>query len=409
MKLAYKAIDESGSAVADTIEALSVADATETLRRQGLNVTSLADASGPSASPARRGPTVRGRTRRLKSLALLARQLAVLVRTGTPLAQALEAIERQLDPGPWRTVVADLHRQIEQGTSLADAMARHPACFNSVCLSLIAAGEASGKLDPLLERLARLTRQQLKIRRALIGALVYPALLMAVGVAVVTLMIAFVLPRFAELFASLDAPLPPTTKVLITMSDALRSSWWILAAAIAVVAVAAKFLLSTRAGRRGFDTAVVRLPYVGELMRNLVTARLARLLGVLLESHVPLLEALKLVRESTGNCLYSELIGEAEDAVVRGESLSSTLSASPLINSYVAEAIRHGERSGQISPVLLDMAEFMEEENESVVQTVARLLEPLMLIVLGVIVGVIALSIFLPLFDLTALTHGGGG
>ena len=210
MKLTYKAIDESGSEVADTIETLSVADATETLRRQGLNVTSLADASGPSASPARRGPTVRGRTRRLKSLALLARQLAVLVRTGTPLAQALEAIERQLDPGPWRTVVADLHRQIEQGTSLADAMARHPAWFNSVFLSLIAAGEASGKLDPLLERLARLTRQQLKIRRALIGALVYPALLMVVGVAVVTLMIAFVLPRFAELFASLDAPLPPT-------------------------------------------------------------------------------------------------------------------------------------------------------------------------------------------------------
>jgi type II secretory pathway component PulF len=350
----------------------------------------------------------RGGNRRLKSLALLSRQLAVLVRTGTPLADALNAIERQIAPGPWKAVVADLHRQVEQGSSLSEAMARHPTWFDPVCLSLVTVGESSGNLDELLERLSNLIRQQLKIRRAVIGAMLYPVLLLAVGIAVVAVMVCFVLPRFADLFANLDAPLPPSTKVLIVMSDTLRADWWIFLGAIVMTAVAAKVYAATASGRRGLHSAAVSVPYLGEVVRNLITARLARLLGVLLDSRVPMLDSLKLLRDSTGNCHYAELIGRAEEAVARGESLSSALGTSPLINPYVAEALRHGERSGQISPVLLDMAEFMDEENEVVVRTASRLLEPLMLIVLGAIVAVIALSIFMPLFDLTSLTHGGG-
>lgn len=188
----------------------------------------------------------------------------------------------------------------------------------------------------------------------------------------------------------------------------LRGRWWMILIALVAAAVATKFAFSRPAGRRGLDRALVRLPGCGHVVRSLLTARFARVLGVLLESRVPLLEALELVRRSTGNILYTDLLGQAHEAVVRGESLSGVLATSTLINPYVSEAIRHGEQSGQISPVLLEMAEFMDEENDSLVSTLARLVEPIMLIVLGGIVAVIAISIFLPLFDLTSLAGGGG-
>lgn len=408
MKLVYQAIDESGREVADSIEAVSIADANEKLRDRGLYMTSITEDSSESSSPARHPPAKVGRTRRLKSLALFSRQLAMLVRTGTPLAQALGAIQRQLPAGTWREVLVDLRRQIEEGSTLSTAMDAHPAFFDSVCRSLVAAGEASGKLDAMLQRLAQLTRQQLKIQRSVTEALIYPCMLLVIGTVVVTVMIVFVLPRFEGLFASLDAPLPPSTMVLMAISDFVRSKWWLLTAVALVIAVGATLGLSTKAGRRLTDRWVVGLPLLGGVARSLMTARFARLLGVLLDSQVPMLEALTLVRNSAGNFLYATLIGEAHDTVVRGESLSSVLGRSPLISPYVSEAIRHGEQSGQVSPVLLDIADFMDEENDVVVRTAAKLLEPIMLILLGLVVAVIALSIFIPLFDLTSLAHGGG-
>ena len=406
MRLTYEAVDETGKDVADEIEAISAADATETLAGLGLTVTTI--------SETRRAPvatntshTVRGQPRRLKNLALMARQLAVLIRTGTPLADALGAIVRQLPDGPWRNVVSDVHAQVEGGSTLSDAMRRYPACFNDISTSLVAAGESSGQLESLLDRLSLLTRQQLKVQRTLMSAMIYPLLLMGVGIVVVAVMIVFVLPRFEDLFSTLDAPLPPSTEFLMAVAEFVRGRWWMIILALVAMAVATKFTLSRPAGRRGLDCALVRLPGCGHVVRSLLTARFARVLGVLLDSRVPLLEALELVRVSTGNILYTDLLGQAHEAVVRGESLSAVLATSPLISPYVSEALRHGEQSGQMSPVLLEMAEFMDEENESLVSTMARLVEPIMLLVLGGVVAMIAISIFLPLFDLTSLAGGG--
>ncbi|MHC4106892.1 MAG: type II secretion system F family protein [Planctomycetota bacterium] len=407
MKLAYKAVDHAGSVVNDSIEALTVADASERLRQRGLYVTSIAEQPVTSSNGAQEEAPRRLKIRRLKNITLLSRQLSVLVRTGTPLAQALDAIERQLAPGPWRDVMSDIHRKIEEGTTLSAAMGEHDDYFDPVCTSLVAAGESSGQLDEMLDRLSRLTRQQLKIRRSLTSALMYPALLACVGMTVVTVMLVFVLPRFGDLFRTLDAPLPPTTQVLISISNLFKSHWWALAIAAAAAAVGVWAVMWTGAGRRAWDTLAVRAPYLGHVTRSLLTARLARLLGVLLESQVPLLEALKLTRHSTGNRLYGTLVEEAEAAVTSGEPLSSVFVGSALISPSLAEALRHGEQSGQVAPVLLDMADFMDEENEVIVRTMARLLEPVMLIVLGLVVGLIALSIFLPLFDLTAIAQGG--
>ena len=404
MRLAYRAIDRTGQEVNDLLEAAGLEEAGEELRRRGLLVTSLTEDSRTPVQRRHRSAGRRGR--RLKELAMFSRQLALLVRTGTPLADALGALESQLAPGPWRATVADLHRRVEEGTTLSDAMERHPGYFDQVCQSLIAAGESSGQLDGMLDRFAHLTRQQLKIWRTVSGAMIYPILLALVGVAVVVLMLGFVLPRFTGLFETLDAPLPPTTKVLMALSASLRSFWWAYTAAAVAVVTGVALSLRSPAGRRAMGSAVVELPWLGGIARDLLTARFARLLGVLLGSQIPLLEALSITRRSTGNGRYAELVAEAEESVVRGEALSTVLARSPLINPYVSEAVRHGEQSGHVSPVLLEMAEFMDEENDALIATLTRLIEPIMLIAMGIIVAVIAVSLFMPLFDLTSLTQG---
>ncbi len=403
MRLAYRAIDQLGQEVSDSVEAAGVEEAGEVLRQRGLLVTSLDEVSSTTVTLSRSGGR---RGRRLRDLALFSRQLALLVRTGTPLADALGAMERQLTAGPWRSVVADLHRRVEEGTTLSEAMERYPAYFDQVCQSLVAAGESSGQLDQMLDRFAHLTRQQLKIWRTVTNALVYPALLAVVGIAVVGLMLGFVLPRFGGLFETLDAPLPPTTELLMALSESMRSSWWMYLAVAVPAAIGVTVLVSSQAGRRFGNRTLVQLPWVGGIARGLLTARFARLLGVLLDSQIPLLEALSITRRSTGNSRYAELVEEAEESVVRGENLSAVLGRSPLISPYVSEAVRHGEQSGHVSPVLLEMADFMDEENDALVHTLTTLIEPIMLIVLGAVVAVIAVSLFMPLFDLTSLTQG---
>lgn len=348
-----------------------------------------------------------GRGRRLKDLSMFARQLAVLVRTGTPLAQAMDAIQKAISPGAWFNVIEDLRRKVDEGSALSDAMLQHKDYFDPVCSSLIAAGEASGELDSMLSRLSDLTRQQLRIRRSVGGALVYPALLMTIGVIVVIVMIGFVLPQFAGLFETLDAPLPPSTQVLMAISGFIRDKWWMLLIIGGIACVSAKYAISTEKGSRALDKVLVKLPYVGTFLRNLITARIARLLGVLLGSQVRLLEALQLTKQATTNACYNDLLQEAEDAVSQGEPLSLTLARSFLINPSLSEAIKHGEQSGQLGVVLLDMSEFMDEENDIVVKTLASILEPVILIILGIVVGCIAISMFLPLFDLTSLAQGG--
>ncbi|MEE8154469.1 MAG: type II secretion system F family protein, partial [Phycisphaerales bacterium] len=215
------------------------------------------------------------------------------------------------------------------------------------------------------------------------------------------------LPRFAGLFETLDAPLPPTTQMLLTISDVLRSKWWMLLILAVITVFAGKYALSTPTGRRTLDTWLVRLPYLGHFVRSLITARIARLLGVLLSSQVQLLEALQLTRRATVNTRYADLMQRAEEGVANGNPLSASFEGTHLINPSMTEAIRHGEQSGQLAVVLTDMAEFMDEENEVVVRTLASIVEPIILIVLGVVVAVLALSMFMPLFDLTSLTQGG--
>lgn len=412
MKLAYRGFDKSGKPVSATIEANDQALAVDDLRRKGLYVTEIVEelVAGHRANSAagQKSGSVRGRAgNRLRHLAMFSRQLHVLVHSGTPLAHALNAIERQTENPAWRGVIGSLRKRVEDGSSLSAAMDDHPGFFDPVCRSLVAAGESSGAMAGMLERLSALARKQLQLRNTILGAMVYPALLMCVGLVVMVTMLIFVVPRFAGMFTTLAVPLPPTTKMLLVLSDVLRGWWWAGLVVLVAGGVAGKIWFTSARGIRWLQGVALATPKVGKLARNLVSARIARLMGVLLQSQVPLIEALTLTGKAAGNGRYSDLIERAQDAVSRGESMSVGFEGSDLINASMYEAIRHGEESGQVGPMLLHVADFLDEENEVLVRSLTSLIEPLILLWMGVVVGFIAISMFLPLFDLTAATQGG--
>lgn len=407
MRLAYKGFEKTGRQVADVIDAPSLAEATDRLRHRELFVTEIApieESVEVRATPVRRP---RGGTRRLKNLVAFTRQLYVLIRAGTPLTEGLRALERQARDVSWRQVISHIRSQLERGVSLSKAMESQPECFDVVYRNMVAAGEVSGKLSTVLDRLAQLTRKRLRVRRTILGAMIYPCLLVTVSVGVFAVLLVMVVPRFAELFDTLDVPLPPTTAALVSLSEFLRSYWWAVAGVLAAAVTATVSFLKSPTGRRLRNTVVLRLPYIGRLVRSFTTAQIARLLGVLLDSHLPILEALELTRRTVRNVHYVKLLGQAEQAVTRGEAISSAFQNSDLISPSVYEATRSGEQSGQVSPLLLDLAEFLDEENEIALKGLISILEPTILILMGLMVGFVALSIFTPLFDATSLAGGG--
>ncbi|MFG0327434.1 MAG: type II secretion system F family protein [Phycisphaerales bacterium JB037] len=407
MKYAYTAFDNAGRQVAETIEAASEAEARELIRAKGLFISSLAASSGKGQpSPGAKKKTGGGSVG-LKHLAVFSRQLAVLVASGTPVVDAIAALEKQTKDENWRAIIADVRARVEQGEPLSEAMAAHPKAFDSVSRSLVAAGEASGQLEKMLDRLAGFIRQQQHVRKAVTGAMVYPTLLISVSVGVLTLMILFVLPRFAGMFESLDAELPATTRALMALSDWLRTWWWAVLIVLGAGLAGTWVWVRTRAGRRVVDQTLVSAPVLGPMMKSFATARLMRLLGVLVESRLPLLEALELTAGSSTNSCYRDLLDRAIEHVSQGESLSRVLSSSPLVEGSICEAIRNAERSGTIGQVMANVAQFMDEDNEVVVKSLTSIVEPVILLVLGGVVAFVAISMFLPMFDLVASASGG--
>jgi len=407
MKLQYLAYDNARNQVTGTTESPNINDATESLRRKGLYVIQIGEPAGEPAEPSTRLTTKPGRTGKLKQLVVFTKQLCVLVSSGTQLVEALGALERQTKQGPWRDTIVHLKSRVEEGAPLCEAMEEHSEYFDSVYCSLIAAGESGGNLTRMLDRLATLKQKQLRVRNSMIGAMVYPSMLVVIAAAVLTVLLVFVVPRFATLFETLDVPLPASTKALVDISEAFKSYWWAAAIVLAGAIVGLRFWLITPGGRQARDTAILGLPRIGDLVKSFATARITRLLGVLMEGRVPVLEALRLTRAAAGNVHYDRLIKNAEEQVSRGEPISLAFSDADLISPSVHEAIRSGERSGQIGPLLLNVADFLDEENEVVVRSLTTIIEPVILIVMGLVVGLVAISMFMPLFDLTSMVQGG--
>lgn len=405
MNYRYVAYTKDGSRKQGTIEADSPDEARSLIQADGLYVSELAGSGGGSGGKKPRRSLFAPST--LKNVASFTRQLSVLITSGTPIVQSLEAVERQTVDARWKAVLSDLRTRVEEGSPLSSAMEHHPHVFDEVYRAMIAAGESGGGFDKILARLARLARQDLAVKNNVTGAMVYPALLVTVAGSVMIVLAFTVLPRFKELFETLNAPIPASTQVIMATADFLKTYWWAVLIALAGAGTGFYFWSGTERGKLSIHGTQLRLPLFGRVIRAFKTAKIARILGVLLEARVPLLESLDIARTSSGNLLYARLIDDAQERVKRGESMSDAFGGSPLIPPAVCEAIRNGEQTGRVGEVLMNLADIMEEDNDLVVRSLTSILEPLILSVLGVLVGMIALSLFLPLFDLTASTGAG--
>lgn len=411
MKLVYNAVSTSGAAVTDVLEANSVDEAMDVLRGKGLFVTQIepeqqSKARAKALQNKSGNISLKTRTQRLKDVSLFSRQLNVLIATGTPLADGLAALERQIKDEDFKAKIGTIRQHVEQGATLYDALSSAPKYFDEVYRNIIKAGESAGALPTMLDRLALLTRKQVQVRSQISSAMIYPCLLIVITIAVLAVMLTVVMPRFTGMFESLNVPLPASTQMLMAASAILKAYWWAVLLAVIGGGVGLHFWLRTPAGKHAVDTLMLKLPTLSAVTRSYATARIVRLMGVLIECNVPLLDTLQLVRKATGNAYYERLMVRAEETVVSGEPVSNAFSDDKLIEPALYEALRNGEQTGKMSMLMLTIADFMDEENDNRLKSLTSLFEPMILVFLGLAVGGIAVSMFLPMFDLTATAGG---
>ncbi len=411
MKIAYTAFDKTGIMIKDIIDAADLNDAKHILRNKGLLVSEISK-SNPSTtknkSPHQRGISIKmgGKGKRLKNLAMFTRQLHVLTSTGTTIIDALAALVRQTQPGEWHEALEEMYAQVEKGIALSDAMRKHPKYFDNTYVSLIASGETGGLFSQMLERLTLLTKKQLSIYNKVSGAMIYPILLLLVAINVMISMMVIVLPTFADLFDSLKVPLPYTTKILIDISYFMRTQYvWILFTIFGSIG-GVIFYLKSPSGILFTDRILLKIPILNKAVRSFAITKITRILGTLIQSHVPVLDALKLTQQACKNHVYTNLVAQAHESVTQGNNISDIFENNPLVPSSVYEAIKNGEANGQLGTLLASISDFLEEENDVLVKSLTSILEPIILLLMGVVVAVIAISMFMPLFDLTAMAGG---
>ncbi len=404
MKLAYKGIDLNGATVADVIESSSIPEAIESLRQEGLFITDIQESSGKKRvwRGTNVGTSAKASRLTLNELLLFTRQMAMLLRAGSPVVPALVAIAKQMKSSS-RSVVDKIRRDMEGGRGLADAMKEFPHTFPETYIAVVGAGEMSANLPDMFTRLATMVTRKREIRNRIISATAYPVLLICLSFCIVTTMVVFVVPRFKALFASLNSPLPWSTKFMFGLSLFLRGNWpWFLGAGIAV-AVVVVLLCKTAGGRQRLCDWQTRIPLAGKLFARLILAQMYRVMGLLLESRVGLMATLQLAGRISSNKDYQTLLTAMTETVEQGNRLGDAVSRSAMVPPSIAQAVVIGEESGHLDQAMLFVAEVQDDDNAQMIDTLTKLIEPIILIGMGFVVGAIALSLFIPLFDLAAM------
>lgn len=360
---------------------------------------------GSSSGSAKASRARRGKVSSL-DVANLTAQLAIMVHSGVDIASALESVARQCKRPMLGEVLREIHESVIGGSVFSDALRQFPHVFDPAYVATVAAGEASGHMAEVLNQLAELKRSQLRLARTIRGMLVYPALLMGVSAMVIGVLLVFVLPKFAQLFADYDMALPWITQVLIAVAAEIRTRWWLWAPLAGIGVGAAIALATTKQGRRLIDLFLLRAPMVDEVSRTLLIGRSCRLIGMMMNSGVPLLDSVRLARQTTKNYLYQQLFSDIEDAVVNGRSFASTLASSTIVPQAATEMLSTAEQSGKLADVSLLIGTYFEEEGESKARQMVTAMEPMITVVMGAIVATVVLAVMLPVFDLSSFAGG---
>jgi general secretion pathway protein F len=405
---AYTGLTAQGRAVTGVIDADSPKGARLLLRRTGIFPTALSEERAtPTASPVSPESGVTRLFERVpaRELALFTRQLATLTKAGLPLIECLSTLIEQMEHAALHRVLSHVRQQVREGRALADALQAHPRVFSSIYVNMVRAGEESGTLDTVLARLADYSEDQARLLRTVQSALTYPLLMVVVASAILLFLLAYVVPQVTRIFSETGQKLPVATRLLIGLSSTLADYWWLFLVIGASGMLIGARLLRTATGREWYDRLLLRLPWVGRLLQRLSVARVARTLGTLLASGVPLLSALGIVSHLVSNTLLRRALEEARASVQEGESLATPLKRCGLFPAMFIQMIIVGERSGELEELLGRAAEAYDEEVATALARLTSLLEPLTILVMGGVVLFIVLAILLPIFELNQLVH----
>jgi general secretion pathway protein F len=397
----YTALTPEGRTVSGVIDADSPKDARQKLKRSGVFPV---DVAGTTARPAA-GRPLWGERVAATEIAVLTRQLATLLAAGLPLVDSLTALGEQVERTAVKRVVASVRERIREGGSFAEALAAHPTVFSSLYVNMVRVGEASGTLDRVLQSLAEFLERQARVRNAVVGALTYPVLMLAVSLAILVFLVAFVVPKVTAVFADLQQALPWPTRILIFASDTVRAGWWVFAIAAVAGGVWLSRYARTEHGRRRLDALALRVPIVGRLTRLIALSRFSSTLSTLLAGGVALLTALEIVRHVVHNEIIAAAIDAARERIRQGQSIAEPLRASGVFPPLVTHMIAVGELSGELEGMLKKVSEAYDHEVETTLGSITALLSPVMILVMGGVILFIVLAILLPIFEMSQIVR----
>ena len=341
-----------------------------------------------------------------KELAIFTRQFATMIDAGLPLVQCLDILGMQQENQAFKTVILKVKEDVESGSTFADALAKHPKVFDELFVNLVAAGEVGGILDTILSRLAAHIEKAMRLAKKIKGAMVYPSTIVAVAVIVTVILLVYVIPIFGKMFQDFGQALPAPTTFVLGLSAFTRKYFLAVLVALGLMYAALRWYRGTENGRRSTDAFLLRLPVVGSLLQRIAVARFSRTLGTMVSSGVPILESMDIVAKSAGNRVIEEAIVKARHSISEGKTIADPLSEAKVFPVMVTQMVAVGEATGALDTMLNKIADFYDEEVDAAVEALTALLEPMLMIFLGVVIGGLVIAMYLPIFKLAGVVGG---
>src|SRR5512135_715212 len=391
----YTARNLKGDLVKDQVDLPSKDDVIAHLRKNRLVVVQVRQAP---ASVSLGGLFKKGV--KTRDVVIFTRQFATMINAGLPLVQALDILAQQTENKVLAGVTRQVVYDVESGQTLADALRKHPRAFSDLYVNMVAAGEAGGILDTILQRLAQFLEKNDAIIRKVKGAMVYPAVIMSVAVIAVTVLLIFVIPTFQNMFAWVNLELPLPTRIVIGASNVLKHYWWVIIGVVAFAVVSINRYYKTAAGRLQIDSMMLRFPVLGDVLRKSAVSRFTRTLGTLISSGVSILDGLEITAKTSGHRVIQDAIMESRASIAGGETIAAPLKKSQVFPPMVISMISVGEQTGGLDEMLTKIADFYDEEVDAAVEALLSLMEPVMIVLLGVVVGGMIVAMYLPIFGM---------
>lgn len=395
----YKAINDKGESVKGAVSAESKKVASDRLRKGGIYLSSIKEASGSRRSSV----SLPWNRVSISELAVMTRQFSTLISSGLPLETSLVALYDQTDDQKLKGILSQVRSRVSEGSSLHAALEEHKGAFSDLYVSMVRAGEASGTLDVVLDRLADFLEKQLELTSKIRGAMIYPAIMFVVGLGVLVFMMTFVIPKVAGIFEASNKALPFVTVMLIGASDFLRENFVLLLVFLAVVLFFGHRYVKTPSGRKVYDRFSLRIPVFGKMSSKVMISRFTRTLSTLLSSGIPLLESIRVSESVMGNSLYVDNIRDVRVKVAEGAAFGGCLGQTGIFPPLMVRMVSVGEEAGKMEVMLSKVADMYDTEVDGMLATLTSLLEPVMILIMGVVMGFIVFAILLPVLNLTSV------